>query len=77
MPEPQTILTVTELANYLQVHRTTIYRLLMRGELPGFKIGGDWRFNIETIDEWRLGKTIVPTRPSRGRRLVEGHSGER
>jgi len=22
--------------------------------LPGFKIGSDWRFNVEVIDEWRL-----------------------
>jgi hypothetical protein len=22
--------------------------------LPGFKIGSDWRFNLEEIDRWRL-----------------------
>jgi excisionase family DNA binding protein len=57
------VLTVIDLANYLRVHRATIYRLLKNRELPAFKVGGDWRFNIEMIDEWRLGKTILPERP--------------
>jgi excisionase family DNA binding protein len=48
------VLTVNELSDYLRVHRSTIYRLLKRGQLPGFKIGSDWRFNIEAIDRWRL-----------------------
>lgn len=48
------VLTVNELAEYLRVHRSTIYRLLKKGQLPGFRIGSDWRFNVEVIDEWRL-----------------------
>ena len=48
------VMTVSELSEYLRVHRSTIYRLLKRGQLPGFKIGSDWRFNVEAIDDWRL-----------------------
>ena len=48
------VLTVNELAEYLRVHRSTIYRLLKKGQLPGFKIGSDWRFNTEAIEQWRL-----------------------
>jgi excisionase family DNA binding protein len=48
------VLTVNELAQYLRVHRSTIYRLLKKGQLPGFKIGSDWRFNVEVIDDWRM-----------------------
>ena len=48
------VLTVGELAEYLRVHKSTIYRLVKKGLLPGFKIGSDWRFNVEVIDEWRL-----------------------
>jgi excisionase family DNA binding protein len=48
------VLTVSELSEYLRVHRSTIYRLLKRGQLPGFKIGSDWRFNVEAIDQWRM-----------------------
>jgi len=52
-PAPK-VLTVNELAEYLRVHRSTIYRLLKKGLLPGFKIGSDWRFNVEVIDQWRM-----------------------
>lgn len=52
------VLTVNELAQYLRVHRSTIYRLLKKGQLPGFKIGSDWRFNVEVIDDWRLSQGV-------------------
>ena len=54
---PDEVLTVTELAEYLRVHRTTIYRLLRARKLPAFKVGSDWRFNREQIDEWRVKQT--------------------
>jgi excisionase family DNA binding protein len=46
-------MTVDELCIYLRCHRTTIYHLLKDGQLPGFKIGSDWRFEREVIDKWR------------------------
>jgi excisionase family DNA binding protein len=48
------LVTVKELSSYLRVHPSTIYRLLKRGEIPGFRLGSDWRFNLEAIDRWRL-----------------------
>ena len=48
------VLTVGELAGYLRVHRSTLYRLLKKQQLPGSKIGSDWRFNVEAIDRWRM-----------------------
>ena len=48
------VLTVKELCGYLRIHQSTVYRLLKRGQLPGFKVGSDWRFNVEAIDRWRL-----------------------
>jgi len=51
---PGEILTVDELAEYLRVHRSTIYRLVKARKLPAFRIGSDWRFNREQIDEWRF-----------------------
>jgi excisionase family DNA binding protein len=48
------IITIGELAEYLRVHRSTLYRLLKKQQLPGFKIGSDWRFNVEAIDQWRM-----------------------
>jgi excisionase family DNA binding protein len=46
------VMTVRELSAYLRVHPSTIYKLLRKGELPGFRIGTDWRFNAEVIDRW-------------------------
>jgi excisionase family DNA binding protein len=38
------------------VHQSTIYRLARQKELPAFRVGSDWRFNIESIDKWRFGR---------------------
>jgi excisionase family DNA binding protein len=48
-----TVLTLEEVAGYLRVHPSTIYRLLKKRKLPAFKVGSDWRFNLESIDRWR------------------------
>jgi putative molybdopterin biosynthesis protein len=54
------ILTVTEIADYLKISRSMIYRLLKRGEIPGFKIGSDCRFNLDEIDQWLAKQEIKP-----------------
>jgi excisionase family DNA binding protein len=46
------VLTVNELADFLRVHRSTVYRLLKTKSLPAFRVGSDWRFNTETVNEW-------------------------
>ena len=48
------MMTVREVSVYLHVHPSTIYKLLKRHQIPAFHVGSDWRFNIETIDNWRL-----------------------
>ena len=50
------IMTVSELADFLQLHPSmqlhpsTIYRQLRRGRLPAFKVGSDWGFSRAAID---------------------------
>ena len=46
------VLTLEEVAQYLRVHPSTVYRLVKKKELPAFKMGSDWRFNVESIDRW-------------------------
>jgi excisionase family DNA binding protein len=46
------VLTIPEVSEYLRVSRQTIYRMLKRGDIPAFRIGGDWRFNIEDLGHW-------------------------
>lgn len=45
-------MTVRDVAQYLKVDEKTVYRLAQRGELPGFKVAGTWRFKREDIDAW-------------------------
>ncbi|PID38745.1 MAG: DNA-binding protein [Proteobacteria bacterium] len=45
-------MTVREVANYLNVDDKTVYRLAQKGDLPGFKVAGTWRFKREDIDQW-------------------------
>jgi excisionase family DNA binding protein len=48
------VLTVRELAGYLRVHQSTVYRLLREGKLPAFRIGSNWRFTREEIERWMI-----------------------
>lgn len=53
------VLTLKQLAEHLQLSERTIYRLLGRGQLPGFKLGGHWRFRRSVVDYWldlRMGR---------------------
>jgi excisionase family DNA binding protein len=54
------VLTAGEVANYLRVSLSTIYRLLKSGDLPAFKIGSDWRFNRVHVEEWLKSRTQAP-----------------
>ncbi len=66
------VLTVRELAGYLKVHPTTIYRLLKRGAVPAFRVGSDWRFNIESIDKWRHKQETVQRPAAKAVRVESG-----
>ncbi len=47
-----TLLTTRQLQDLLQVDRITIYRMLNDGRLQGFKVGGQWRFSRQSIEDW-------------------------
>jgi excisionase family DNA binding protein len=46
------IFTLKELAFYLKLAEKTAYRLASEGKLPGFKIGGSWRFRKSELERW-------------------------
>lgn len=48
----QEVMTVSEVAAYLRIKEKTAYRLVAEGKLPGFKVGGSWRFMREEIEQW-------------------------
>lgn len=46
------LFTPRQLAEYLQLSPRTVYRLLERNELPGVRVGGQWRFRKSEVDYW-------------------------
>lgn len=58
-------LTIEELSAYLKMSRTKLYQMAQKGELPGSKIGTQWRFNRDEIDEWvKSLRKVAPRQPS-------------
>ncbi|MDR3573068.1 MAG: helix-turn-helix domain-containing protein [Anaerolineaceae bacterium] len=45
-------LTVEEVAEYLRLPLSTVYKLAQDNRLPGFKVGKHWRFRYDTIQNW-------------------------
>ncbi len=46
------LMTVHEVAMYLSVTERTVYRLLKEHKLPALRVGGQWRFKAQMIEEW-------------------------
>ena len=46
------VLTIAELAAYVKVSKSTLYKLVREGKVPCQKVGRHWRFRKETIDCW-------------------------
>lgn len=46
------VMKLAEVAAHLRVHTSTIYRLLKKRQLPGFKVGDDWRFLRSDIEAY-------------------------
>jgi len=46
------IMTMDELAEYLKISKSTLYKLAQDDKLPGTKIGKRWRFHKDAVDEW-------------------------
>jgi excisionase family DNA binding protein len=55
---PSHFMTVAEVANYLRVHQSTIYRLVRKRQLPVFTVGSDYRFDKEAIDKWMTDEQV-------------------
>jgi len=50
--EVKPAMTVRDVANFLNVDEKTIYRLVTKGDLPGFKVLGSWRFQQSDLVAW-------------------------
>lgn len=45
-------MTISDLAEYLQVSKSSLYKLVQSGRVPGQKVGKHWRFSRRVIDGW-------------------------
>lgn len=52
MPDSDEILTIREVASLLKIGAKTAYTMVQSGELPGFKVRGQWRFRRSDIRAW-------------------------
>jgi len=46
------IMTIKEVAVLLKIKEKTAYRLVAEGKIPGFKVGGSWRFDRQDLENW-------------------------
>ena len=57
MESANEILTMKDICDLLQVHPTTLYKMIKKGKIPSFRIGSDWRFRRDMIERWMAEKT--------------------
>ena len=57
---PTPLLTVAEVGDFLRLKQETVYLLIAKEDLPAFKVGGQWRFDVEEIRAWFKHKHTAP-----------------
>jgi len=45
-------LTLEQIAEYLQMSTSSIYKMAQKDKIPAYKVGRQWRFKKEAIDQW-------------------------
>ena len=46
------LMTLAEVAAYLRLSKDTVYRMASGGKLPASKVGSQWRFRRDDVDQW-------------------------
>jgi len=52
MTKLKEVMTVKDIAEYMDMHPMTIYKYVKEGNIPAFKIGSSWRIRRESIQKW-------------------------
>ena len=60
MRDGQAYLSIEEVAKRFGLNSSTVYHLSQKGKLPGFKIGGQWRFSKEVLKSWVDSQLVRP-----------------
>jgi len=65
MPRERRLIVVKEAADYLGISPSTLYRMLKLGRIYAIKIGDEWRFTYEDLDQWIANQPPAQTNPDR------------
>lgn len=52
------VMTIEELADYLKIPKSTLYKLAQEGRVPSQKVGRHWRFHREAVDHWLKSRPV-------------------
>lgn len=69
MPAPNSqpdVMTIEQLSVYLQVAKSTLYKLAQEGKVPGQKVGKHWRFSRDAVDAWLRAEPLQGPRAESG-----------
>lgn len=69
IPMEKTWMKVKEVAAYLQISKDLIYRWAQEGRIPVSKLGSQWRFNRQEIDDWARAQRPFPQKARSGRNV--------
>jgi excisionase family DNA binding protein len=56
------LLTVAKTCRYLKVSPRTLYRYIQDRQLPGFKLGKEWRFVRTDLEQWLRDRPALTAR---------------
>ena len=67
MAEVKDVMSIKELSEYLGIGKSKIYNLIRQNKIPALKIGRQYRFSKDVIDNWLKEKIItIPEAPQMG-----------
>jgi two-component system, probable response regulator PhcQ len=62
--EAGNLVTLEQVARYLNINKFTVYRLITQKKIPALKVGNQWRFKQEMIDAWLMAKSNIRKKKS-------------
>ena len=55
------VMTLEEVAEYLQVSQKSILRMAQTGKIPSAKVASQWRFMRSVVDDWLMAQMEIPS----------------
>jgi excisionase family DNA binding protein len=62
--ETNEIMTIEEVAAFLRIPSSSVYKLAQEGKIPSLKVGRHWRFHRTTLNQWVIEQaSLAKNRP--------------